>query len=53
MPSPRRRKRDILLRRKQPEYYYHQIFFHYVLADGLRSYLKGDIPKLNAVELEP
>ena len=40
MPSPRRRKRDILLRRKQPEYYYHQIFFHYVLADGLRSYLK-------------
>ena len=53
MPSPRRRKRDILLRRKKPEYYYHQIFFHYVLADGLRSYLKGDIPKLNAVELEP
>ena len=53
MPTPRVRKRDKWLRKSPLEYYYHQIFFHYVLADGLRSYLKGDIPKLNAVELEP
>ena len=42
MPSPRKRKRDILLRRKQPEYYYHQIFFHYVLQDGLRAHCAWD-----------
>jgi len=42
MPTPRRRKRDILLRRPQKEYYYHQIFFHYVLADGLRSHFAKD-----------
>ena len=42
MPLPRRRKRDILLRRPQKEYYYHQIFFHYVLADGVRSHCAKD-----------
>ena len=24
------------------EYYYHQIFFHYVLADGMRSHCAWD-----------
>tara|TARA_B100002051_G_C16655703_1_gene596382 strand:+ start:594 stop:1253 length:660 start_codon:yes stop_codon:yes gene_type:complete len=42
MPYPRRRKRDLIFRKKQPEYYYHQIFFHYVLADGMRSHFAGD-----------
>lgn len=27
---------------KQPELYYHQVFFHYVLADGLRANHAGD-----------
>jgi len=42
MPTPRRRKRDIILRRKQKEYYYHQIFFHYVLRDGIRAHCAWD-----------
>ena len=42
MPTPRVRKRDKWLRRKQPEYYYHQIFFHYVLQDGLRAHCAWD-----------
>ena len=42
MPKPRRRKRDIILRRPEKEYYYHQIFFHYVLADGLRAHCAWD-----------
>jgi len=42
MPTPRRRKRDIILRRKEKEYYYHQIFFHYVLQDGLRAQCAWD-----------
>ena len=37
LPTPRKRRRDVLLRRKQPDYYYHQIFFHYVIQDGLRA----------------
>ena len=42
MPVPRVRKRDKLLRRSQPEYYYHQIFFHYVLQDGMRAHMAWD-----------
>ena len=42
MPLPRRRKRDILLRKEQKEYYYHQIFFHYVLQDGIRAHCAWD-----------
>ena len=42
MPSPRVRKRDKWLKRKQPEYYYHQIFFHYVLQDGIRAQCAWD-----------
>lgn len=42
MPQPRRRKRDIILRRPEKEYYYHQIFFHYVLANGMRSHCAWD-----------
>ena len=45
MPTPRVRKRDKLLRRPQSDYYYHQIFFHYVLQDGIRSYCAGDTAK--------
>ena len=45
MPSPRVRKRDQLLRRVPPTYYYHQIFFHYVLADGLRAQMAWDQTK--------
>jgi len=43
MPTPKVRKRDKLLRRKQTkEYYYHQIFFHYVLQDGIRAHCAWD-----------
>ena len=42
MPFPKQRKRDILLRRPQKEYYYHQIFFHYVLQDGIRAHFAHD-----------
>ena len=42
MTHPRRRKRDIILRRPETEWYYHQIFFHYVLADGLRAHCAYD-----------
>ena len=42
MPTPVVRKRDKWLRRKQPEYYYHQIFFHYVLQDGIRAMCAWD-----------
>ena len=42
MPKPRRKKRDIILRRKDKEYYYHQIFFHYVIADGVRAHCAWD-----------
>ena len=42
MPTPKVRKRDKWLNRKQPEYYYHQIFFHYVLQDGVRAHCAWD-----------
>ena len=42
MPFPKQRKRDILLRSPQKEYYYHQIFFHYVLQDGIRAHFAYD-----------
>ena len=42
MPVPRRRKRDIILRRPETEWYYHQIFFHYVLQDGMRAHCAWD-----------
>ena len=46
MPSPQPRKRDWFLKKigryEEVEYYYHQIFFHYVLADGVRSHCAYD-----------
>ena len=42
MPKPKRKKRDFLLKRPEKEYYYHQIFFHYVLQDGLRAHCAWD-----------
>ena len=48
MPTPKRRKRDKFLHwfndtlAIPPEYYYHQIFFHYVLQDGIRAYVAFD-----------
>tara|TARA_Y100001938_G_scaffold124357_1_gene174313 strand:+ start:3313 stop:4044 length:732 start_codon:yes stop_codon:yes gene_type:complete len=39
MPSP---KNKLSLGKKHKEYYYHQIFFHYVLADGLRCQFAWD-----------
>ena len=42
LPIPRVRKRDKWLNKKQPEYYYHQIFFHYVLQDGMRAHMAWD-----------
>ena len=45
MPTPKPRKRDWLLRRKPPEYYYHQIFFHYVLSNGIRSHCADDMSR--------
>ena len=49
MPAPKPRKRDWVLKKigryEEKEYYYHQIFFHYVLQDGIRSYCAGDTAK--------
>ena len=39
---PVRRKRDIILRKPETEWYYHQIFFHYVLQDGVRAHCAWD-----------
>ena len=39
---PGRRKRDLFF---SNPYYYHQIFFHYVLADGLRAHCAGDMAR--------
>ena len=35
MPTPLGKKEKLFVKKKQEEYYYHQIFFHYVLQDGL------------------
>ena len=45
MPVPRRRKRVMILRRPETEWYYHQIFFHYVLQDGIRAQCAWDRSK--------
>jgi hypothetical protein len=46
MPSNPKRKRDIIksffIKENQEETYYHQVFFHYVLADGIRSHCAWD-----------
>ena len=46
MPTPAPRKRDWFLKKigkyNEIEYYYHQIFFHYVLQDGIRSHCAYD-----------
>ncbi len=46
MLTPAPRKRDWFLKKigkyNEIEYYYHQIFFHYVLQDGIRSHCAYD-----------
>ena len=44
MPTPKPSKTAKIFGKKkeEPEYYYHQIFFHYVLQDGMRSHCAFD-----------
>jgi hypothetical protein len=42
-PMPGVKRNKIRKFFKQPEFYYHQVFFHYVLSDGLRANHAGDM----------
>ena len=41
MPTPKKKKK-LFGKESDQEYYYHQIFFHYVLQDGLRAHCTWD-----------
>ena len=41
MPTPKKKKK-LFGKESDQEYYYHQIFFHYVLQDGLRAHCAWD-----------
>ena len=41
MPNPNNKK-SLFGKKQNKEYYYHQIFFHYVLQDGLRAHCAWD-----------
>ena len=41
MPTPKK-KRGLFAKKDETVYYYHQIFFHYVLQDGIRAHCAWD-----------